>query len=86
MPESSVNAQLSPTEWKLVEALRALPQGDLQGRVPDLLTELLFYIRNARCQGMGAEGFACGDPRSTCDECQRVWDLLDTLSSRVKAG
>ena len=44
--------------------------------------ELLFFFSNPRCQGMGVEGFPCGEPRSTCEECHEVWDMLDRLSAR----
>jgi hypothetical protein len=32
---------------------------------------------------MGVEGFPCGDPVSTCEECHQIWDLLETITDRV---
>jgi hypothetical protein len=86
VPMSTIPADLSPAEWRLVEAIRALPDGTLRDRVHEVFQELMFYVRNPRCQGMGAEGFPCGEPAATCEECHEVWDLLDALSQRVKAG
>jgi hypothetical protein len=82
MTEPNVTAELTPSEWSLIQAMRGLPEGPMKARVAGIFGELLFYVRNPRCQGMGPEGFPCGDPRSTCEECHRMWDLLDEISAR----
>ena len=46
------------------------------------MDHLLFFFTNPKCQGMGVEGFPCGEPRASCDECHQLWDLLDRLSAR----
>ena len=84
MPEPTITAVLSPSEWSLIQGLRRLPESPLRDRMNEVLEGLLFYVKNPRCQGMGPEGFACGDPQSTCEECQQVWDLLDSLAGRVE--
>ncbi len=84
MTESDTTASLSPAEWRLIEALRELPEGQVKDKVHGVLQELLFYVRNPRCQGMLPEGFPCGDPRATCEECHRIWDLLGNLEGRLR--
>jgi hypothetical protein len=44
----------------------------------------LFYVRNPRCEGIGVEGFPCGDPVTTCEECHQIWDLLESIAERVE--
>jgi hypothetical protein len=85
MAEHSFQVELSPAEWRLIEALRDLPESSLRNRVHEVFGDLLFYVKNPRCQGVGVEGFPCGEPKTTCDECHQIWDLLDSVSSRVKA-
>lgn len=83
MPEQSIHAELSPAEYQLVQALRELPESALREKVHGLFGELLWYVRNPRCQGMGVEGFPCGEPASSCEECHQVWDLLEQMSAKV---
>ena len=83
MSESPITATLSPSEWRLIAAIRALPESTLRDRTHEVLGQLLFYVQNPRCQGIGAEGFPCGEPVSTCTECHQVWDLLDGIAERV---
>jgi len=83
MPEPTVTVALSPAEWRLVQNMRTLPDSPLRDRISEVLDELLFYVRNPRCEGMGPEGFPCGDPMSTCEECHQIWDLLDNIAERV---
>ncbi|WP_306591228.1 hypothetical protein [Geothrix sp. 21YS21S-4] len=77
---------LSPAEWKLIESLRALPDPALRERMHASLDGLLFFFRNPRCQGMGVEGFPCGDPQSACEECHEVWDVLDRVAQRGRTA
>jgi hypothetical protein len=84
MSETPITASLSQAEFRLIEAIRALPDSTLQKRTHEVLGELLFFVQNPRCQGIGAEGFPCGEPVSTCEECHQVWDLLDGIAARLK--
>jgi hypothetical protein len=86
MTESDTTASLSPAEWRLIESLRELPEGQVKDKVHGVLLELLFYVRNPRCQGMLPEGFPCGDPRATCEECHQIWDLLQNIEGRLSKG
>ena len=83
MSEPTTSAALTASEWKLIREIRSLPGGVDQVRVHEILGEFLFYIRNPRCQGVGPEGYPCGDPRSSCEQCHQIWSLLDELEARV---
>ena len=83
MTEPTIQTDLTPAEWSLIQAMRELPESSLRDRLHGVFGELLFFVRNPRCQGMGVEGFPCGEPVTTCEECHEVWDFLDTLSARL---
>jgi hypothetical protein len=83
MNEPTVTTTLTPAEWKLISEIRGIPAGITQARVHQILGEFLFYVRNPRCQGVMPEGYPCGDPRSTCEQCHQIWDLLDEIEARV---
>ena len=83
MSEAKSTQALSPSEWQLIEAIRALPDTDQQERTHAVMGRLLFYLSNPRCQGMGAEGFPCGEPLATCGECDQIWTLLDQVFVKV---
>jgi len=76
--------ELSAAESAFIQNLRALPDEALRNRVHTSLNELLFFFRHPKCEGMGVEGFPCGDPRSTCEECHQIWDMLDRVAERAK--
>ncbi len=76
--------ELSAEEWTFIQNLRALPDEALRRRVHASLNELLFFFRHPKCEGMGVEGFPCGDPKSSCEECHQIWDMLDKVAERAK--
>ncbi|MCE1230139.1 MAG: hypothetical protein LWX11_11720 [Firmicutes bacterium] len=84
MTQPSIHAELSAEEWKLIQELRALPEDALRGRVHASFTELLFFFRNPKCQGIGVEGFPCGEPSASCDDCHHIWDAMDRVACRAK--
>jgi hypothetical protein len=84
MSESHDTLVLSPSERRLIEAIRALPESDLRERAHEVLGELLFFVQNPRCQGIGAEGFPCGEPTTSCGECHQIWDLLEGIAGRLE--
>lgn len=83
MAQPPIHVELSPAEERLLQALREIPEGNLRARALEVMGELVFFVGQARCQGMGAEGFPCGEPRSSCEACQQVWDVLDRLATQV---
>ena len=86
MSQSIDHPELSAAEWQFLQNLRALPGEALRNRVHASLNELLFFFRNPKCQGIGVEGFPCGDPRSSCDDCHQIWEALDKVAERSKKG
>ena len=86
MSQSIDQPELSATEWTFIQNLRALPDESLRNRVHASLNELLFFFRNPKCQGIGAEGFPCGEPRSSCEDCYQIWEMLDKVAERSKKG
>jgi hypothetical protein len=85
MSENPIQAALTPEEWTLIQALRALPESPVRDRVHQVFSELIFFVQNPRCQGMGVEGFPCGEPKASCEECHGVWDALDRLGVPVRS-
>jgi hypothetical protein len=78
--------ELNPAEWTLIQELRSLPDEALRSRMQTSMRELLFFFRTPKCQGMGIEGFPCGDPRSSCEDCHQIWDMLDKVAERTRKG
>lgn len=74
---------LTPQEAEILAVLRAMPGPQTQERILRLLKSIAFYVEHPRCQGMLAEGFPCGTPTRTCDECHEIWDMLDRLEKQV---
>lgn len=84
MTPSSDYPELTAAEWRLIEGVRALPDAALRARVQSSLQELLYFFQTPRCQGPGVDGFPCGDPKSSCDECRQIWDALDRVAERCR--
>jgi hypothetical protein len=84
MSQTIDHPELSPAEWKLIQDLRSLPEEALRSRVHASLGELLYFFRTPKCQGVGVDGFPCGEPRSTCDDCHQIWEMLDKVAERSR--
>ena len=82
MAPSIEQPDLSAAEWTFIQNLRALPDEALRTRVHASLNKLLFFFQNPRCQGIGVEGFPCGEPRSSCDDCHQIWEILEKVAER----
>ena len=77
-PDSGT-ALLAPEEWRLVRALREVPEGRLRAELLSLLDELLASARSPHCGEMQADGVPCACLGVACDECQRVVTRLRLL-------
>jgi hypothetical protein len=86
MTEITTDASLNAAELRLIQSLRELPESQVKDKVHGILLDLLFYVRNPRCQGVMPEGYPCGDPRATCEECHQIWNLLEQIEARVGKG
>ncbi len=82
MSEAHVHVTLSPAEWRLVCALREVPEGSvLRARVDALLAELVHFVRDPHCGEMQADGVPCATPRADCDECAEMGKMVDQLAA-----
>ena len=83
MMDTAIQTTLNAEEWKIIMALREIPDSPLRKKVSGLLGELVRFIQQPRCLGMQADGFPCGDPHKECEECFRMWELLDHIAGKV---
>jgi hypothetical protein len=83
MTDIAIQTTLSDEEWKIVMALREIPDSPLRAKVSGLLGELVRFIQQPRCLGMQSDGFPCGTPNTSCEECQQMLRVLDDLAARV---
>ncbi len=74
-----ITAYLGADEWRLIHALRELPEGSLRDRLWELLVELTDLVREPRCPRVQADGVPCATAQAACDQCVRVTDLLERL-------
>lgn len=86
MSDASIQTTLTPEEWKIVLALREIPDSPLRQKVSGLFSELIRFIQQPRCMGMQSDGFPCGTPHTSCEECQQMLQVLDDLAARVPAN
>jgi hypothetical protein len=85
MTDSAIRTELSPEEWKIVMALREIPDSPLRRKVSGLLVELTRFIQQPRCLGLQSDGFPCTTPTTSCEECQHMLKVLDEMAERVPA-
>ncbi|MBP1772802.1 MAG: hypothetical protein H6P99_1965 [Holophagaceae bacterium] len=85
MMDTAIQTTLTPEEWKIIMALREIPDSPLRAKVSGLLGELMRFIQQPRCLGMQSDGFPCGTPNTSCEECQQMLKVLDGLAARVPA-
>ncbi|HJW43234.1 MAG TPA: hypothetical protein VJ463_02185 [Geothrix sp.] len=85
MMDTAIQTTLTPEEWKIIMALREIPDSPLRAKVSGLLGELMRFIQQPRCLGMQSDGFPCGTPNTSCEECQQMLKVLDDLAARVPA-
>ena len=83
MTDTTIHTTLSDEEWKIVMALREIPDSPMRSKVSGLLAELVRFIQQPRCLGMQSDGFPCGTPHTSCEECQHMLQVLDDLAARV---
>ncbi len=83
MSDAPIQTTLTPEEWKIVLALREIPDSPLREKVSGLFDELVRFVQQPRCMGMQSDGFPCGTPHTSCEECQQMLQVLDDLAARV---
>ena len=83
MTDTAIPTTLNAEEWKIVMALREIPDSPVRTKVSGLLAELMRFIQQPRCLGMQSDGFPWGTPNTSCEECQHMLQVLDDLAARV---
>jgi hypothetical protein len=83
MTDIAIPTTLNAEEWKIVMALRDIPDSPVRAKISGLLAELVRFIQQPRCLGMQSDGFPCGTPHTSCEECQHMLKVLDDLAARV---
>ncbi len=83
---ADVQVTLTPEEWKLVSALRSVPESPLKERLDALFGELLKFAVDPRCAESQGDGDPCTNTNTDCDSCRRVTDLIDLLRRRASAA
>jgi hypothetical protein len=83
MSEQKITAYLGGAEWRLVQALRALPAGICRDRLWELLGELTDFVGQPACAEFQADGVPCPSARSDCSQCARVATVLARLRAEL---
>lgn len=83
MSEQKITAYLGGSEWRLVQALRALPEGPCRERLWELLGELTDFVRLPACAEFQADGVPCPSAQSDCSQCARVATVLARLRDEL---
>ncbi len=79
--ETNVNRSLSPAEWRLVSALREVPESALRTRVNALVEALIELAREPKCPEHMADGVPCASVHANCDQCVEVTRMLEGLEA-----
>jgi hypothetical protein len=83
MTDATIQTTLTNEEWKIVMALRDIPDSPLRTKVTGLFSELVRFIQQPRCLGMQSDGFPCGTPHTSCEECQQMLKVIEEMAARV---
>ncbi len=71
---------LAPHEQHIIDALREFPE---ERRMPmaRACAELLrITAHHAMCTGIGPDGFPCGEPGDTCENCHALVHAFESLA------
>jgi len=79
--ETYASHSLSPAEWRLVNALREVPESALRTRVNALVEALLELAREPKCPEHMADGVPCHSVHANCDSCAQVTRMLEGLEA-----
>lgn len=79
--ETYTTKSLSPAEWRLVTALREVPESALRTRVNALVEALVEMAREPKCPEHMADGVPCQSVHANCDQCVQVTRMLEGLEA-----
>jgi hypothetical protein len=83
MQEAAIRSGLSPAEWRLVLALREVPESVVREELASLVADLVDFAREPHCREMQADGVPCLSARTSCEDCQQVLATLRGLRRRL---
>jgi hypothetical protein len=79
--DSNTTHSLTPTEWRLVNALREVPESALRIRVNALVEGLIELAREPKCPEHMSDGVPCASVHANCDQCVQVTRMLEGLEA-----
>ena len=79
--ETYQSKSLSAAEWRLVCALREVPESALRTRVNALVEGLIELAREPKCPEHMADGVPCASVHANCDQCVQVTRMLEGLEA-----
>jgi len=85
-PGGGVKVALDEAEWALVCSLREVAPSVLRSRTTELMGELLAFVGAPGCTTQQADGVPCETARASCDECERVLQVIGELQARIQRG
>jgi hypothetical protein len=77
MEPQRIPLALTPEEYRLITALRDLPEGPLRERAHQVLERLQAFARQPRCAQSQADGVPCAEPAADCDQCPAAEAALE---------
>jgi hypothetical protein len=84
--EALLHVSLDEKEWALVRSLRELTPSTVREKASELVGQLLAFVASPGCTAQQADGAPCETPKASCDECDRVLQVLGDLQARLKRG
>jgi hypothetical protein len=67
---------LTPEELRLIHALREIPDSPIRDRVVTVVHELVQLATEPRCLEAQADGVPCGNEKTLCEACSRVFERV----------
>jgi hypothetical protein len=77
---------LEAAEWALVRSLREVAPSTVRERAAEVVGQLLAFVGSPGCNTQQADGAPCDTPKTSCDECDRVLQVLGDLQARLRRG
>lgn len=84
--QAPVRVELDAGEWALVRSLRDVAPSTVRERARDVVAQLLAFVGSPGCTAQQADGAPCETPKASCDECDRVLQVLGDLQARLRRG
>lgn len=75
---------LNDEEWRIICAMRELPDSRLSDSFRALLRALADFVEDPHCSDMQADGVPCADTHGACAECRRATSILAKLQERLR--